>query len=68
MAETIALFLYGIIGCFGAVGIGLFIGGYIVYLVRMGLDGRSLGVDLMTWGVTVMFVVLLCTVLLRFLI
>lgn len=63
----IVLFLYAIVGFFGALSIGLFIAGYSIYLVRMGLDGRSLGIEFMVWSVTVMFVVLLCAVAIRFL-
>ncbi len=67
MLETVQLFLYGIIGMFGALSIGLFIAGYIIYLVRMGLENRSFGIHFMEWSVTIMFVAVLCAVLLRFL-
>jgi len=67
MIETFKLILYGVVGFFGAVSIGLMLGGYIVYLARMGLEGRAEGIGYMEWGVTVMFVVMLSALLIRFL-
>jgi hypothetical protein len=67
MIETLKLILYGVIGFFGATSIGLMLGGYTVYLARMGLEGRAEGIRYMEWGISVMFVVMLAALLIRFL-
>ena len=67
MLETLRLILYGIVGFFGAVSLALLIGGYGMYLARAGLEGRAEGIRLMEWGVSVMFVVMLVSVGIRFL-
>jgi hypothetical protein len=61
---TIALVLYGVIGFFGTLGVGLFIAGFFVYAVRQGVERRAEGITLMVWSVTVMFVVAILAVLL----
>jgi len=67
MIETFKLILYGVVGFFGAASIGLMVVGYIIYMARMGLEGRAEGIGYMEWGVTVMFVVMLVAILIRFL-
>lgn len=67
MLATMILILYGVVGFFGAVSIGLLLGGYVVYLARMGLEGRADGIRLMEWGVSVLFVVMLVAIGIRFL-
>lgn len=62
--ETISPFLYGLIGFFGALAFVTFGGGMAVYLVRMGLDNRVEGIDIMIWGVTIFFIVLVLIVIL----
>ncbi|TSC86484.1 MAG: hypothetical protein G01um10148_470 [Parcubacteria group bacterium Gr01-1014_8] len=59
MRDAAVPFLYGIIGFFGALAFGIFGAGLVVYLVRMSLDNRMYGIDIMIWGVTILFVVVL---------
>lgn len=62
---TTALFLYGAIGFFGAAGMYFLVVGYSLYLVRMGLEGRTQGIRYMEWGVSIMFVVAVLSIILR---
>jgi len=61
---TIALLLYGVIGFFGTLGVGLFMAGLFVYVVRLGVERRAEGITLMVWSVTIMFVVAILAILL----
>lgn len=63
---TAILVLYGVIGFFGTLGVGLFIAGIFVYLVRQGVERRSEGITLIVWSVTIMFVVAILAILLGF--
>ncbi len=56
---TISPFLYGLIGFFGAVAVLIFGSGLVLYLVRIGTDHRVEGIDIMIWGVTILFVVII---------
>jgi hypothetical protein len=67
MTQLLIAILYGIVGCFGALSIGLTIGGYGMYLARVGIEGRSDGIRLMEWGLSTLFVVMCVAVLTRFL-
>jgi hypothetical protein len=67
MLETLRLILFGVVGFFGALSIGLMIGGYTTYIARAGLEGRVAGIRVMEWGVSVMFVVMLVAVGMKFL-
>jgi hypothetical protein len=67
MLETLRLILFGVVGFFGAVSIGLIIGGFATYVARAGLEGRVEGIRVMEWGVSVMFVVMLVAIGIRFL-
>ncbi len=67
MSELFVAILYGIVGCFGAVSIGLTVGGYGMYLARMGLEDRSEGIRLMEWGLSTLFVVMCVSLAIRFL-
>lgn len=57
--EMVIPFLYGMVGFFGALAFGIFGAGFVTYLVRMALDYRMYGIDVMTWGITIMFVVVI---------
>ncbi len=67
MVEMLVLILYGIVGFFGAVSLSLMLGGYGMYVARTGLEDRADGVHLMEWGVTILFVVMLVSLGIRFL-
>lgn len=56
--EAVSPFLYGMIGFFGAAAFITFGGGMTIYLVRMALDNRVEGIDVMIWGCTIFFIVL----------
>jgi hypothetical protein len=58
--------LYGVIGFFGTLGVGLFIAGFFVYAVRQGVERRADGISLIVWSVTIMFVVAILSILLGF--
>ena len=57
MYDTLLHFLYGLIGFFGALAFLAFGSGMALYLSRMALDNRVVGVDIMMWAVTILFVV-----------
>ena len=57
--ETLSIFLYGVIGFFGAVSILAFVGGFVLYIIRLGTDRRREGLIIMEWGVTMLFVVVI---------
>jgi hypothetical protein len=52
------LFLYGGIGFFGALSLLYFLGGFIVYLARLGQEYRQTGLYHMIHGVRIMFYVI----------
>jgi hypothetical protein len=53
------------IGIGGAVSLGLFGWGLILYLIRLGNEYRETGLHIMEWSVSVLFVVVACGALLR---
>lgn len=56
---VVSPFLYGTIGFFGALAVLAFGSGFVLYLVRIGTDQRVEGIDIMIWGVTILFVVII---------
>lgn len=64
---SLILGLYGVVGFFGAASIVVFIGGLIVYLIRLGTERREQGIKIMEWGFSILVVVVLCAGLLRWL-
>lgn len=60
----ISLVLYASVGFFGGLAALLFIGGFVIYMVRLGTEHRSEGIDYMIWGITIMFVVACLSLLL----
>ena len=54
--ETVALVLYGAIGLFGALSVLTLIGGFSLYMVRLGTEHRKEGIKIMEWGVVFLFV------------
>ena len=65
MLEMLFVFMYGSMGFFAAASFGLLVGGYILYLVRMGTEARDAGIEFMEWGVTMLFVVLILAFIVR---
>lgn len=61
---TAVLILYGVIGFFGTLGVGLFAAGIFVYIVRLGVERRAEGITLIVWSVTIMFVVAILAIIL----
>ncbi|OGG60815.1 hypothetical protein A2765_01765 [Candidatus Kaiserbacteria bacterium RIFCSPHIGHO2_01_FULL_56_24] len=64
---SLILGLYGVVGFFGAASVVVFIGGLIVYLIRLGTERREEGIKIMEWGFSILVVVVLCIGLLRWL-
>jgi len=64
------LLLYGLIGVAGAASVILFVGGFIVYVTRIGTTSniykRELGINLMAWAVTTIVVTILLIGILRY--
>lgn len=58
LRETVTLFLYATVGFFGAAALLLFSAGLLIYMVRLGTVHREDGVEIMAWGVSVMFIVM----------
>lgn len=63
--DSLVLFLYGGIGFFGALGLMYFLGGFIVYLVRLGQEYRQEGLYHMLHGVRILFYVLCAVLILK---
>ena len=64
--QGLILLLYGGIGFFGALAFLYFVGGFIVYLVRLGQEYRQVGLYHMLHGVRILFYVVCAAGLLRF--
>ena len=65
-AQGASMSLGGLFGLFNVVaglmltaGLLMFFGGFVAYLTRLGLEGRSDGLRYMSWGVTVLFVLII---------
>jgi hypothetical protein len=59
LAQTVSQFFgifNAIAGIMLVVAILLFIGGFIIYLVRLGIPSRVEGLNIMQWGVMTLFV------------
>lgn len=63
--ETAALFLYGMIGFFGALAFGLFGAGALAYFINIGTERRVYGIHYMIIGVKVLFGVVCLIVILK---
>ena len=58
-AQTVSTFLGLLNICAGVMIVAallVFMGGFIRYLVLLGTDRRAMGLELMLWGVTILFV------------
>ena len=65
--DTVVLSLDGAIGAFGAFAIVIFTGGFTLYIVRLGTERRQAGIDLMRWGISTLFVVVIMIYIARWL-
>ena len=65
LMSNVVLVLYGAVGFFGAISTITFIGGFGLYIVRLGTEHRREGIVIMSWGVTTLFVVVILAFILK---
>ncbi|MBL8157943.1 hypothetical protein JNK62_00165 [bacterium] len=58
---TVEFGLYAAIGFFGAVALGVFFTGFIMYITRLGTERREDGIKIMEKGMTILMVVVFAT-------